>query len=101
MPKAKMKKAALPKKYNTVPNYYGWVPDLPDYRDYLYGALRPAPPGLPPRMDLRPYCSKVEDQGTLGSCTANALAGALEFLELRDKVPFANLSSCSSIITNG
>jgi C1A family cysteine protease len=34
----------------------------------------------------------VEDQGTLGSCTANALAGALEFLERRDKVAFADFS---------
>jgi C1A family cysteine protease len=50
------------------------------------------PPGLPPHVDLRPYCPKVEDQGTLGSCTANALAGALEFLEIRDKVLFADLS---------
>jgi C1A family cysteine protease len=92
VPKAKMKKAASPVKRNKVPNYYGWVPDLPDHRDYLYGALRPVPPGLPPRVDLRLYCSKVEDQGTLGSCTANALAGALEFLEIRDKVRFADLS---------
>jgi len=92
MPKTKTKKTASPAKRNKVPNYYGWVPDLPDHRDYLYGAVRPIPPGLPPRIDLRPYCSKVEDQGTLGSCTANALAGALEFLEMRDRVPFADLS---------
>jgi C1A family cysteine protease len=92
MLKMKTKKAASPKKRSKVPNYYGWMPDLPDHRDYLYGAVRPTPPGLPPRVDLRPYCSKVEDQGTLGSCTANALAGALEFLEIRDKVRFADLS---------
>ncbi len=92
MPKTKTKKAASPKKRNRVPNYYGWVPDLPDHRDYLYGAVRPMPPGLPPRVDLRQYCSLIEDQGTLGSCTANALAGALEFLEIRDKVHFADLS---------
>jgi hypothetical protein len=34
---------------------------------------------LPPRADLRPGCSPVEDQGQLGSCTANAVVGALEF----------------------
>jgi C1A family cysteine protease len=34
----------------------------------------------------------VEDQGNLGSCTANALVGALEFLEIKDKVPYADLS---------
>jgi C1A family cysteine protease len=34
----------------------------------------------------------VEDQGQLGSCTANALAGALEFLERKDKVSFEDFS---------
>ena len=67
---------------------YGWVPDLPDQRDFLYGAVRKIPARLPPRVDLRPMCSPVEDQGQLGSCTGNALAGALEFLEKKDKAPF-------------
>jgi C1A family cysteine protease len=34
----------------------------------------------------------VEDQKELGSCTANALAGALEFLMKKDKVKFADMS---------
>jgi C1A family cysteine protease len=34
----------------------------------------------------------VEDQGQLGSCTANSLVGALEFLEKKDSVPFVDLS---------
>jgi hypothetical protein len=34
---------------------------------------------LPPRVDLRPGCSGVEDQGHVGSCTANAVVGAFEF----------------------
>jgi len=71
---------------------YGWVPDLPDRRDVLYTAVRRVPLKLPPAMDLRPQCSPVEDPGQLGSCTANALAGALEFLEIKDKVSFADLS---------
>ncbi|HEX9020383.1 MAG TPA: C1 family peptidase [Nitrospirota bacterium] len=71
---------------------YGWQPDLPDHRDYLYSAVRPVPAKLPSRVDLRKFCSKVENQGSLGSCTANALAGALEFLEIRDNVHFADLS---------
>jgi C1A family cysteine protease len=89
MPSKKKFSAQINKKNEYA---YGWVPDLPDHRDYLYSAIRHVPRGLPPRVDLRPYCSKVEDQGTLGSCTANALAGALEFLELRDKVQFTDLS---------
>ncbi len=71
---------------------YGWVPDLPDHRDLLYGAVRPVPPALPPRVDLRQTCSAIEDQGNLGSCTGNALAGAIEFLERKNKVPFIDAS---------
>jgi C1A family cysteine protease len=47
---------------------------------------------LPSSVDLRSLCSPVEDQGQLGSCTANALAGALEFLEQKDRIPFSDLS---------
>jgi C1A family cysteine protease len=71
---------------------YGWVPDLPDHRDILYTAVRRVPAKLPTAVDLRSLCSAVEDQGELGSCTANALAGALEFLENKDKVPYVDLS---------
>jgi C1A family cysteine protease len=71
---------------------YGWIPDIPDQRDYLYKAIRRVPAKLPRKVDLRPLCSKVEDQGELGSCTANALAGALEFLEIKDKVYFEDFS---------
>jgi len=76
----------------SVTHGYGWVPDLPDHRDRLYGALHPAPPTLPSSVDLRPGCSPVENQGALGSCTANALAGALEFLERKDNVAFEDVS---------
>jgi len=71
---------------------YGWVPDIPDQRDYLLSAVLKVPAKLPSKVDLRPLCSKVEDQGQLGSCTANALAGAIEFLERKDKVPFQDFS---------
>ncbi len=56
---------------------YGWLPDIPDKRDHIYGAVRKVPVKLPAKVDLRPGCSPVEDQSDLGSCTANALAGAL------------------------
>ncbi len=68
---------------------YGWVPD---HRDFIYGAVRRVPARLPKSMDLRYLCSLVEDQGQLGSCTGNALAGALEFLERKDKVSFVDFS---------
>jgi C1A family cysteine protease len=56
---------------------YTWKPDLPDHRDHLYAA---APAALPAHVDLQPKCPPVFDQGQLGSCTANALAGAVAFV---------------------
>ena len=77
----------------------GWIPDPPDLRDYTRetaevreilrgrsGAGRgPGKPAasLPAAADLREWCSTVEDQGRLGSCTANAGAGAIEYYERR------------------
>ncbi|MFA6599620.1 MAG: C1 family peptidase [Candidatus Omnitrophota bacterium] len=61
---------------------YGWLPDVPDQRDYYFRAIRPRL-RLPKSIDLRAQCSAIEDQGALGSCTAQALAGNLEFLDNR------------------
>jgi C1A family cysteine protease len=36
-----------------------------------------------PVVDLRAYCSPIVDQGQLGSCTANAAAGLVEYFEKR------------------
>jgi C1A family cysteine protease len=72
--------------------WYGWLPDLPDHRDLLYSAVAPRLARLPVKVDLRSKCSPIENQGSLGSCTANALAGALEFLELQAGAIFVDLS---------
>jgi C1A family cysteine protease len=81
---------------NNIKHRYGWRPDIPDRRDFLYGDIRKPTVEeiikLPPSVDLRFICSKVEDQGNLGSCTANALVGNLEFIEIKDKVHFEDLS---------
>jgi C1A family cysteine protease len=75
----------------------GWVPDHPDMRDLtlddpgLVKSLRDnksimakgAKAKLPARVDNRPYCSKIEDQGNLGSCTANAVVGMMEYMMRR------------------
>jgi C1A family cysteine protease len=73
-------------------HFRGWIPDLPDHRDFLYADVRPTGVRLPKSVDLRPSMSPVENQGQLGSCTANALAGALEFLEVKSGQSFVDLS---------
>lgn len=70
-----------------------WRPDLPDFRDKIYKPVSWRPWFLlPKRVDLRPYCSGIEDQGPLGSCTGNAIAGALEFLEVRKGMKYTDIS---------
>jgi len=64
---------------------YGWVRDLPDQRDHLYAAPPDFLLKLPPNADLRPQCPSVYDQEQLGSCTANAIAAALEFDQMKEK----------------
>ncbi len=71
----------------------GWLRDLPDIRDYtlrtreVANILAPlrlhnvAPSTLPASVDLRRWCPTVENQGSIGSCTANAGVGLLEYFE--------------------
>ena len=89
-------KTNVKKSVQTAPDIrkavYGWQPDIPDNRDHQYGAVRKIPATLPPKVDLSTLCSAVEDQKDLGSCTANALAGALEYLMKKDKSPYIDMS---------
>jgi len=81
----------------------GWIPDYPDLRDYtektedVATLLEPTglveagrrrgrsrtKSALPAAVDLRDWCSGVEDQAGLGSCTAHAGAGIVEYYERR------------------
>ncbi len=79
-------------KTNKIMAWYGWLPDRPDHRDKLYAAIAAPPRTLPASVDLRASCTAVENQGALGSCTANALVGNLEFLELKAGRPAVDLS---------
>ena len=63
---------------------YGWIRDLPDHRDFMYSVPVATLQALPSSVDLRPHCPPVYDQGQLGSCTANAIAGALQFDEIKE-----------------
>jgi C1A family cysteine protease len=58
---------------------YGWIPDLPDKRDLTFAAPAAALAVPPARTDLRAGCPPVYTQGDLGSCTAQAIAAAIEF----------------------
>lgn len=66
---------------------FGWLPDLPDQRDYLYSAPVRHMQALPTQVDLRKGCPPVYDQSELGSCTANGIAAALQFDEMKQNEP--------------
>jgi C1A family cysteine protease len=86
----------------------GWRPDLPDFRDFTpeqevvggllskakvaappgksakgAGARAPKPSGLPGQVDLRRWFSPIEDQESIGACTAHAGVGLVEYFERR------------------
>lgn len=61
-----------------------WKADKVDTRDYKYQVTQKVSPTL---VDLRRYCSPIEDQGSLGSCTGQAIAGAIELLNKRNGKP--------------
>jgi C1A family cysteine protease len=85
-----MTKKRAPAKKVTSIYRYNWRPDLPDYRDHLLSERLSPAKVLPKSIDLRKQCSPISNQGHVGSCTGNALAGAIEFLErkeLRSKTP--------------
>lgn len=75
--------------------FTGALPAWPDLRDYndrskqvvpLIEPLKVAAIGadeLPPSFDLSADFSEVEDQGALGSCTAHAGVGLLEYMQRR------------------
>ena len=76
----------MPSLRITPPPKYHWKRDPVDARDHLYdpALLGAVPPTLPARVDLRNYCSAIENQGNLGSCTGNAIAGLIELLDKKN-----------------
>jgi C1A family cysteine protease len=70
----------------------GWLPPKPDLRDYTEHkkeikefnkklGITTGKMKLPASVDLRKWCSPVENQGNLGSCTAHAAVGIVEYYE--------------------
>jgi len=72
--------SGTPSESSVKPRRYGWRPDLPDHRDKYHSF---EDPDVPATADLRDTMPTVYDQGELGSCTANAIAGAIQFDELK------------------
>jgi len=85
-------KVELPETMETVGT--GWLPPMPDLRDYsvehpdikdmtkrLGLAVRKL--SLPATVDLRSWCSPIENQLNLGSCSAHAGMGVVEYFERR------------------
>lgn len=71
-------------KASTEKRLFQWTRDTTDSRDYLYNlsSVRTLS-----KVDLRPHCTLIEDQGQLGSCTGQAIASAIELLNKRNKKP--------------
>ena len=64
---------------------YGWRPDVPDFRDKVC-KITISTEQLPSRVDLREGCPYVYNQGQLGSCTGQAIAGAHQFEQIKQKL---------------
>ncbi|MBN2056613.1 cysteine protease [bacterium] len=79
----------------------GWLPPLPDMRDYTVetevvktlsgrlgitlgsGRRLKGEGDLPENVDMRQWCSPIENQMQLGSCTAHAAVGIVEYFQRR------------------
>jgi len=89
----------------------GWIPDLPDFRDYsmmrfapdkkskpesddnfLFQLKKTLQKEIPSKVDLTQYCSEVEQQGDIGSCTAHAGISLVEYYEKRNYGSFVPAS---------
>jgi len=67
---------------------YGWKRDLPDKRDHIFDTnnyLLLVEKNCD-KIDLREKCPPVYNQGELGSCTANAIACAIQFDEMKQNL---------------
>jgi len=74
---------------------FGWCKDQPDIRDFNLdsiqiknilvksGPLQVATVKRPEKVDLRQWCSPIEDQQDIGSCVAHSCVGLLEFYQRR------------------
>ena len=78
------------RSYNANNNKYNWKPDGHDERDFVWntGSLRTDED----HVDLSGQFPVVYDQGELGSCTANAICGLFEYIEIQEESPLVTTS---------
>ena len=80
---------------------FGWRPDSPDPRDQYFSVAGPVLQALPASVNLRSADSPIYNQGRIGSCTANAIAGAIQFDRRKLGLdPISSHRACSSITTS-
>lgn len=67
---------------------FGWIPDVPDFRDFTFSAPSRILSKLPNSVNLRNNKLPVFDQGSLGSCTAQSVSMAHMFNQYRQTKNF-------------
>jgi C1A family cysteine protease len=70
-----------PQSHRPILPKYHWSREPVDSRDLIFSAVPSST--IPNTVDLRQWCSPVDNQGNLGSCTGNAIAGCIEYMDRR------------------
>ncbi len=82
-----IKTLVLPDTSKKVVHLGGWKKQQHDPRDFKLCSVQSVLPGAaltrPAAVDNSKWCSGVEDQGELGSCTAHMFAGIIEYNDIR------------------
>jgi len=69
---------------------YGWIPDLPDFRD-IYYVKKLAPKDYPKQIDLRYNCPNIYNQNDLKCCTSHCIICLIEYNEKKYTIREVNL----------
>jgi C1A family cysteine protease len=71
-------------------NLRGWLPDIPDHRDRPFRLTSPVTP--PPAAEVDALLHTAPDQGSIGSCVANAITSGLEWANKKEGAGDIDLS---------
>lgn len=95
----------MPRKQTATPpqvsvRRFGWIPDRPDHRDFSYAAPVATLKALPPKVNLRPQCPPVYDQGHLEVARRTRLPEQLNSTVSNKISTTSRPPVCSSTTTN-